>query len=365
MFEDAHIAPLVRPLKASVTGDIGAGPVGAHGDRRRRALDRVRERRQSAARPSGGASAGARGPGGPRRRPRDTHSRAAGRKRDAQRVRWRCWASGLRTRRSGSCKAWRQPTFRVSTRSASMEVCCSSPSSSRSRPACCSARFPRSSMPVRISGRQLRAGGRSLSQSKERQRARSTLVVVQIALALVLLVSSGLMIRTFQALKHVPPGFSRAGARTDVAHLHSGIGGGRRRRGRPYRAADPRQDSRRFPESRRWASRPSFPWTATAGTIRSSSRITSLTDGQLPAIRLYKFISPGLLKTMGNQLVAGRDFTWAETYEKRPVVDGLGESGARAVARSCRGNRQAGARESEKHHGTRSSVWSATSAMTV
>ena len=45
-----------------------------------------------------------------------------------------------------------------------------------------------------------------------------------------------------------------------------------------------------------------------------------MTDGQLPAIRLYKFISPGLLKTMGNQLVAGRDFTWAETYEKRPVV---------------------------------------------
>ena len=45
-----------------------------------------------------------------------------------------------------------------------------------------------------------------------------------------------------------------------------------------------------------------------------------MTDGQLPAIRLYKFISPGLLQTMGNQLVAGRDFTWAETYEKRPVV---------------------------------------------
>ena len=38
-----------------------------------------------------------------------------------------------------------------------------------------------------------------------------------------------------------------------------------------------------------------------------------MTEGQLPAIRLYKFISPGLLKTMGNQLVAGRDFTWADT----------------------------------------------------
>src|SRR5882757_4495428 len=56
----------------------------------------------------------------------------------------------------------------------------------------------------------LRAGGRTLSQSKERHRARNVLVVVQVALALVLLIGSGLMIRTFQSLRHVDPGFSRA-----------------------------------------------------------------------------------------------------------------------------------------------------------
>jgi hypothetical protein len=54
----------------------------------------------------------------------------------------------------------------------------------------------------------LRAGGRTSSASRERHRARSTLVVVQVALALVLLISSGLMIRTFQALRHVNPGFT-------------------------------------------------------------------------------------------------------------------------------------------------------------
>ena len=54
----------------------------------------------------------------------------------------------------------------------------------------------------------LREGGRALSQSRERHRARKALVVVQVALALVLLICSGLMIRTFQALTHVSPGFS-------------------------------------------------------------------------------------------------------------------------------------------------------------
>src|SRR5262249_21328085 len=46
----------------------------------------------------------------------------------------------------------------------------------------------------------LRAGGRSMSESRGRHRSRGVLVIVQVALALVLLVSSGLMIRTFRAL---------------------------------------------------------------------------------------------------------------------------------------------------------------------
>src|SRR5258707_8843240 len=50
-------------------------------------------------------------------------------------------------------------------------------------------------------------GARALSQSNEQHRARSVLVVVQVALALVLLICSGLMIRTFRALTNVNPGF--------------------------------------------------------------------------------------------------------------------------------------------------------------
>src|SRR5438132_14105971 len=54
----------------------------------------------------------------------------------------------------------------------------------------------------------LRGGARTQSAGKDRHFARSTLVVVQVALAVVLLVGSGLMIRTFQAMRHVPTGFS-------------------------------------------------------------------------------------------------------------------------------------------------------------
>ena len=40
----------------------------------------------------------------------------------------------------------------------------------------------------------------------------------------------------------------------------------------------------------------------------------------IPALRRYKFVSPGLLRTMGNRLLAGRDFTWTDVYERRPVA---------------------------------------------
>ena len=63
---------------------------------------------------------------------------------------------------------------------------------------------------------QLREGGRALSQSRERHRARNALVILQVALALVLLICSGLMIRTFRAMMHVPPGILDARNRADL-----------------------------------------------------------------------------------------------------------------------------------------------------
>jgi predicted permease len=46
----------------------------------------------------------------------------------------------------------------------------------------------------------------------------------------------------------------------------------------------------------------------------------SCADGALPPLRRFKFVSPGFLGTVGIPLVTGRDFTWAEIYQKVPVA---------------------------------------------
>ncbi|MCG6957726.1 MAG: ABC transporter permease [Gemmatimonadetes bacterium] len=56
----------------------------------------------------------------------------------------------------------------------------------------------------------LKEGGRASTGGRERHRARSTLVVAQVALALILLVGSGLMARSFSAMRNVDLGFATA-----------------------------------------------------------------------------------------------------------------------------------------------------------
>ena len=58
----------------------------------------------------------------------------------------------------------------------------------------------------------LKEGGSSSTGGRSRNRIRHSLVVAQVALALVLLVGSGLMLRSFAALRNVDPGFNAADA---------------------------------------------------------------------------------------------------------------------------------------------------------
>jgi predicted permease len=167
----------------------------------------------------------------------------------------------------------------------------------------------------------LREGGRALSQGRERHRARKALVVVQVALALVLLICSGLMIRTFQALMHVSPGFSDPDA-LQVFHLFVP----------ESRVPDTQREAVLRLEQQIEDKIAAIPG-VTSVSFASSAPLEGYSQndpvyaqdhtykqGVLPAIRRFRFISPGYLATVGTPLVAGRDLTWAETYHKRPLA---------------------------------------------
>jgi len=168
-------------------------------------------------------------------------------------------------------------------------------------------------------GAALRMGGRTSSDSKERHRTRSTLVVVQVALALVLLIGSGLMIRTFRALKHVSPGFTQAETvqtlrisiptsevkdAADVIRMHQAIV--------DKVSAIPGVSSVGLTSQ--------VPMTSQGWHDAVYAEDHAYAESQLPPMREFKFTSPGLFKTMGNEIVAVRDFTWADNLEKRRVV---------------------------------------------
>jgi len=166
----------------------------------------------------------------------------------------------------------------------------------------------------------LRSAGRTISASRERYRARNFLVVGQVAMALVLLVSAGLMIRTFEALRTVEPGF------TDAQHLQlMRISIPDSLIQEPERvtriqhgildklAATPGVKSAAFASEM-----PMEGFDSAWDEIFAEDKVYSA--DLIAPLRLYKYVSPGFLQTAGTKLVAGRETTWSEVYALRPVV---------------------------------------------
>ena len=167
----------------------------------------------------------------------------------------------------------------------------------------------------------LREGGRALSQSRERHRARKTLVVVQVALALVLLICSGLMIRTFRALVNVSPGFTGP---ANLAAFSIDIPDAQIPGTENERVLRTEQDI-----ENRLAALPGVSSVGITTGVPMSGGYTfnpiqaedrTYQPGQLGPMRRRKWVGPGYFATMGTSFVAGRDFTWAEEYEKRPIA---------------------------------------------
>jgi len=166
----------------------------------------------------------------------------------------------------------------------------------------------------------LRSGGRSLSSSKERHRARSVLVVSQVAMAMVLLVGSALMIRTFQALRHVDPGFSNA---PELDTMRIFIPGTQVRI--PEAAVRMEEEILRKVEGIAGVSAAAITNVVPLGSNGSNNPVyaedrTGKEISSIPPIRRFKFISPGYVSVIGGRLVAGRDLTWAELYRQTPVA---------------------------------------------
>ena len=165
----------------------------------------------------------------------------------------------------------------------------------------------------------LRAGGRTLSQSKETHRTRNLLVVLQVALAMVLLISSGLMIRTFIALRHVQPGFSNPGQLQTLAVFipESQVK-------EPERVVRMQHDVLSKLSAIPGVSAASFansiPTDGNNSTDLLYAEDKTYAEGQIPPLRRFKFVAPGFFQTMGTRLIAGRDLTWNDIYNQRLVA---------------------------------------------
>ena len=165
----------------------------------------------------------------------------------------------------------------------------------------------------------LRAGGRTLSQSKERHRVRNTLVVLQVALALVLLISSGLMIRTFVALQRVQPGFTNA-SQLQTVRLYIP----------DAQVKEPERVLRMLQEMQQKisvipgvASASFSNWAPTDGNTSSDvlyAADRTYREGELPPLRRFHYVAPGFFQAIGTRLVTGRDYTWQDMQDKRNVV---------------------------------------------
>ncbi len=161
---------------------------------------------------------------------------------------------------------------------------------------------------------------RGLTATPGRQRSQHALVALQMALALVLLVSSGLMIRSFQALRGVQPGFAEPATLQTfkislppaaIADLDRVMQVQRELLNRI--AALPGVSSAAF--TTRVPMDPDERWSA------ALSHEDQPHDGRgAPPNRQVKVISPGTFQAFGTPIVAGRDFTWTDLEEMRDVA---------------------------------------------
>jgi putative ABC transport system permease protein len=162
----------------------------------------------------------------------------------------------------------------------------------------------------------LKEGGRGTVGA--RGRSRNLLVVTEIALSLVLLVGAGLMIRSFLRLRQVNIGVNAKNVLTATMSLPS---------------AKYKEREQRVAFFTQWLERvraiPGVESAGATGTLPLSGNnwgrsltvegFPVLSVGQAPVIQ-HTVVTPGYFRTMEIPLLAGRDFTDADTKGSMPVT---------------------------------------------
>jgi putative ABC transport system permease protein len=165
----------------------------------------------------------------------------------------------------------------------------------------------------------LKEGGRSASDSPTRHRTRNSLVVGQVALALTLLIVSGLMIRTFVAMRQIDPGFTRPEeVQTFVVSIPATF------------ISDEQQAARTHQNvAERLGQVPGVTSVGLSSSITMDGENNGNNlmveespqpEGTVTKLRRLKSFAPGYVETMGNRMVAGRAISWSDIYEERMVI---------------------------------------------
>ena len=170
----------------------------------------------------------------------------------------------------------------------------------------------------------LKEGGRSGSGASGHQRMRSMLVVAEVAVSLVLLVSAGLLLRSFLVLQQVDVGISAPPANILTMVVT------------PKVTRDPKNPSADSPLTRAFYQRalenlarlPGVQYAAISDSLppdmESDDDTFSIagrpwSDQEFPSTTLPR-ISPDYFRTLGVPLIRGRFFTQNDTAESQPVV---------------------------------------------
>ena len=165
----------------------------------------------------------------------------------------------------------------------------------------------------------LKEGGRGGSAGKVKNRTRNVLVVGQMAMALLLLVGSGLMIRSFQALRNVDPGFHNP---DEVLLVRLSI---------PLAEIEDPVEVTQTHEllARRLGELPGvidvgMSQSVTMDGWNSNDPIFvegfPVEEGQLPPIRRFKWVGENYFEAMQIPLVAGRPIDLRDAYELNAVA---------------------------------------------